>query len=329
MARLWANSIVTEFGGASNNEGVIPASSPNQPPELRARTLGERIDAAIKIVGANFKVLFPMAAAMVLPFQLVIALSTVSIVDNISTTKPGELPKFTSQQLGAGGVSVVLGLLATVVVTGALTWFIAEFYVGRLPKAGAALSFALKRTPATIGSYIVATIGAVIAGIPAIALLIVGALMKLAAVVVVAIIAWLLIFLWFFIRVSTAVPAIIVEKLGPIASVKRSFRLTKGCWWKVFGSLIVTSFLTGIVAQVLSTVINGILGLLGGDNKGFEFIWIALAGTVSTAVTTPVAAAMAVLMYLELRIKKEGFDLEVLAASLGAPSPTAPSPWGR
>ncbi len=307
---------------------MIPASSPNQPPELRSRSLGERIDAAIKIVGANFKVLFPMAAAIVLPFQLLIALGTISIMDDISKAKPGELPKFTSQQIGAGGASVVLGLLATVVVTGALTWFIAEFYVGRRPKAGAALAFALKRTPATIGSYIVATIGAVIAGVPAIALLIFGAFTKLTAVVVVAIIAWALIFVWFFIRVSAAVPAIIVEKLGAIGSVKRSFRLTKGYWWKVFGSLIVTSILTGIVAQVLSAVINGLLGLLGGGNKGFEFIWIALAGTVSTAVTTPVAAAMAVLMYLELRIVKEGFDLEVLAASLGGSSPTAPNPWG-
>lgn len=308
---------------------MIPASRPNQPPELRSRTLGERIDASIKIVGANFKVLFPMTAAMVLPFQLLIALSVVSVTDNVEKTEAGKLPKFSSQQIGALSASVVLGLLGTVVVTGALTWFIAEFYVGRRPTSGAALGFGLRRTPATIGSYIVSGIGAVLAGVPLLVVIVVASIANVAALAVIAVIVWVFVSIWFFIRVSAAVPAIVIEKLGPIASVKRSFRLTKGYWWKVFGSLIVTSILTGIVAQTLSAIITGLLGLLGGSNKGFSFIWQAIAGTVSTAVTTPVAAAMAVLMYLELRIVKEGFDLEVLASSLGLDDHVpATNPWG-
>ena len=270
-----------------------------------------------------------MTAAMVLPFQLLIALSVVSVTDNVVKTEAGQLPKFSSQQIGALSASVVLGLLGTVVVTGALTWFIAEFYVGRRPTSGAALGFGLRRTPATIGSYIVSGIGAILAGVPLLVVIVVASIANVAALAVIAAVVWVFVSIWFFIRVSAAVPAIVIEKLGPIASVKRSFRLTKGYWWKVFGSLIVTSILTGIVAQTLSAIITGLLGLLGGGNKGFSFIWQAIAGTVSTAVTTPVAAAMAVLMYLELRIVKEGFDLEVLASSLGGDDQVpATNPWG-
>lgn len=293
---------------------VIPASNPTQAPELRERTLGERLDASIKIVAANFRVLFPMAAIFVLPFQLLIALATVSIAEDLS-----EDPKnieLSSGQIGSIVAVVVLGLLATVVVTGALTWFIAEFHLGRRPKGGESLAYALRRTPATIGSYLVSSIGAVAASVPAIVLIVIGAVAEVPAFAVIGVIIFFLVFVWFFIRVSAAVPAIIVERLGPIASVKRSFGLTKGFWWKVFGNLIVTSILTGIVAQLLQTVITGILGALGGDNKTFEFIWLAIAGTVATGVTTPVSAAMAVLIYLELRVRKEGFDLEVLASSL-------------
>ncbi len=295
---------------------MIPASTPTKVPELRERTLGERIDASIKIVSANFRVLFPMAALMVLPFQVLIALTSISIIDDIGTTKAGELPEVTSGQIGAIVATVVLGLIATTVVTGALTWFIAEYHLGRRPKAGESLSYALRRTPASIGSYAVSAIGALGASLPAIALIVIGAIAGIALLVILGAILMVIAFFWFFIRVSTAVPAIIVERLGPIGSVKRSFGLTKGFWWKVFGNLIVTSILTGIVAQLLQTVITGILGALGGDNKAFEFVWLAIAGTVATAVTTPVSAAMAVLIYLELRVRKEGFDLEVLASSL-------------
>ncbi len=293
---------------------VIPASNPTKAPELRERTLGERLDASIKIVTANFRVLFPMAAVMVLPFQLVIALATVSIVEDINED-PAKI-EFSSGQIGSLVAVVVLGLLATVVVTGALTWFIAEFHLGRQPKAGESLTYALRRTPASIGSYLVSSLGAIVASIPAIALMVIGAIAEIPLLVIVGALAFFVVFVWFFIRVSAAVPAIIVERLGAVGSVKRSFGLTKGFWWKVFGNLIVTSLLTGIVAQLLQTVITGVLGALGGDNKTFEFIWAAIAGTVATGVTSPVSAAMAVLIYLELRVRKEGFDLEVLASSL-------------
>jgi hypothetical protein len=45
-------------------------------------------------------------------------------------------------------------------------------------------------------------------------------------------------------------------------------------------------------------------------------VWLSVAGTVAAAITTPVSAAIAVLLYMDLRIRKEGFDLEVLSASL-------------
>ena len=282
------------------------------------------IDAAMKIVGNNIRVLFPMAAALVLPFQILTALATISITDDITTNideDPNSLNsiKISSAQLGGLGAATVLTLISTVVVTGALTWFIAEYYVGRTPKAGPAIRYAIRRTPATIGSYIVTGVGSILVAIPSVVLIVIGVVASAWPLVVLgAIIAFVAIF-WFFIRVSAAVPALIVEKLGPISSVKRSFGLVKGYWWKVFGTLMVTQILIGIVSGVLSSVISGILDKLGGDNEGFRFLWLAIAGTVSAGLTTPVTAAMSVLIYLDLRIRKEGFDLEVLANSLDAP----------
>jgi Membrane domain of glycerophosphoryl diester phosphodiesterase len=300
---------------------MIPASTTKAPPELKARSLGEMIDAAIKIVGNNAKILMPMAAVMVLPFQVVAAIATISAQEDVKTLTAGETTKISNATIGALAASGILGLLGTVVVTGALTWFVAEYYVGRTPTAGEAVRLGLRRTPATIGSYILSVLASIVIAIPAIVFIGIGAAADSTLLIVIGAIALFVAFFWLFIRLSCAVPAIIVERLGAAASLKRSFALVKGFFWKVLGTLLVTNFLIGIVAAVISAVITGVLGALGGGNKGFAFVWQAIAGTVAAAITTPVSAAVAVLLYIDLRIRKEGFDLEVLSASLDSQKP--------
>ena len=295
---------------------MIPASTSKAPPELRSRTLGEMIDASIKIVGNNAKILMPMAAVMVLPFQIVAAIATISAQDDVNTLTNGKSTKVSNATIGALGASGVLGLLGTVVVTGALTWFIAEYYVGRTPTAGEAVKLGLRRTPSTVGSYLLAFLVSIVVALPAVALLAAGIATDAPALIVVAFLVMFVVFFWIFIRLSCAVPAIIVERLGAAAALKRSFQLVKGYFWKVLGTFVVTNILIGIVAGVISAIITGVLGALGGGNRGFEFVWQSIAGTVAAAITTPISAAVAVLLYMDLRIRKEGFDLEVLSASL-------------
>jgi hypothetical protein len=301
---------------AEQNDGMIPASTSQAPPELRARSLGEMIDAAIKIVGNNAKILMPMAAVMVLPFQIVAAIATISAQDDVKTLAQGNATKLSNASLGAISASVVLGLLGTVVVTGALTWFIAEYYVGRTPTAGQAVRFGLRRTPTTLGSFILSFLVSMIVALPALVVLALVVANGSRLQFTLSAIVLSMVFFAMFARLSCAVPAIVVERLGAVASLKRSFTLVKGYFWKVLGTLMVTTILIGIVAGVISTIITGILGALGGGNKGFEFVWQALGGTVAAAITTPVSAAVAVLLYMDLRIRKEGFDLEVLSATL-------------
>lgn len=105
--------------------------------------------------------------------------------------------------------------------------------------------------------------------------------------------------MWF---VST--PACVVERTGPWTSMKRSAALTKGHRWKVFGLLLLLVLLSVIVAGLLQLVLmqvgSTILVLLG------TLLWGAL--------WTAYYSIAVVMTYHDLRVAKEGIDIEQIAS---------------
>jgi uncharacterized membrane protein len=105
--------------------------------------------------------------------------------------------------------------------------------------------------------------------------------------------------MWF---VST--PACVVERTGPWTSMKRSAALTKGHRWKVFGLLLLLVLLSAIVAGLLQVVLmqvgSTILVILG------TLLWGAL--------WTAYYSIAVVMTYHDLRVAKEGIDIEQIAS---------------
>ena len=56
--------------------------------------------------------------------------------------------------------------------------------------------------------------------------------------------------IWLFVMYAVAVPALLLERVGPVQSLKRSYRLVKGRWWATFGTLLVSTVLAGIVGAL-------------------------------------------------------------------------------
>jgi uncharacterized membrane protein len=117
-----------------------------------------------------------------------------------------------------------------------------------------------------------------------------------------------------FIRWSAALPACVVEGLGPLASMKRSAELTKGNRWKIFGMYV----LVWLVGIVLIAIIGGIIfGLIGaasvaGLSRGFGVG--SVISLVLSAVLTAYVNVLLVMVYHDLRVAKEGVDTEQIAA---------------
>jgi hypothetical protein len=105
-------------------------------------------------------------------------------------------------------------------------------------------------------------------------------------------------------RWFVAVPVCMVERVGPVDSLRRSSQLTAGHRWKVFGTILLLYIGAGIVSQIITVTMAAIggsmLALLG------SLIWNTIWGAFF--------ATFVVVTYYELRSAKEGIDIEQIAA---------------
>lgn len=100
------------------------------------------------------------------------------------------------------------------------------------------------------------------------------------------------------------IPACVVERLGSIKSMGRSARLTKGHRWKIFGLV----FATIVVGLILQGVLGGVARAIGGPIVAIIVVWFwsALLGAFN--------AVLAVVIYHDLRVAKEGVSTDQIAA---------------
>lgn len=136
---------------------------------------------------------------------------------------------------------------------------------------------------------------------------------------------------------AVAVPVLLLEDLRGRAAMKRSRALVTGRWWPV----VAVIFLGLLLAQIVSSVLTGIftIPLGSADNEVASILGNAVGSTLSAVVVTPFTAAVTTVVYFDLRVRKEGFDLELLAREVGVapvdgamffppPPPPPPPPSG-
>lgn len=111
-------------------------------------------------------------------------------------------------------------------------------------------------------------------------------------------------------RLSLVLPALFIERHGPIASLRRSWQLTHGAWWHTFGVNAVM-FLVIIVLSMLAGAVGGLAGFaaeLANDPAVVLSLTMVISMVVGILVAPLSPAVSAVLLY-ELRARTEGFDI--------------------
>lgn len=118
-------------------------------------------------------------------------------------------------------------------------------------------------------------------------------------------------FFYFFARYFAVIPAIALEGAGVRAAFDRSAKLSDGRKRHILNTMLLVWIIFFVVAVGVGTLLN----LLAGQSQ----VLSALVSTLLTIVIYPVLALTEMTLYYDTRIRAEGFDLEQMAASLGAP----------
>ncbi len=278
-------------------------------PRLRPLSLGEILDVSIKICVANWRSLLRVVLIVVVPVEI---LSTALSADSTTSSfdfsaNSGQTPQETVDQLNAelGGlaISTLLRLVAVLFVSAACFRIIAQAYLGETADWRSSLSYAVRHTGPLIWLSILYGLGVVFG----LALVIVGSI-------------------WLYVAWIFWLPALFVEGLRGRKALGRSYRLVKGRWWRTFGIVMVGFILAGIISTVVQGVfIAGIF--VANDNDALVLVFSAIAGIVGLAITTPFQAALITVVYFDLRVRKEGYDLELLAREIGGGSGDGDAPY--
>jgi hypothetical protein len=240
--------------------------------------------------------------------------------------------------------TIVLSLVFTGILTGMLTWALGRGLLGE--KVSVSQAWRGARVLPVIGVSLLITAILLVVWLPVAVLVVLLVLAKFpAAAALVGVLGFLAtivlaVFLW--VRFAVAVPAVVLERAGPVTALRRSWQLVQGNWWRVLGISLLALLVVGFIGFALNlpfAILEFFLSRHGSFPGLTPFspgaaatapslaalLTGAVGGIIVATCTRPISSGVTVLLYADLRMRKEGLDLALQQASQ-VPAATA-NPW--
>ena len=299
-------------------------------------TVGELLDAVFSLYRRNFVLIAAISAIMQVPYAVltfvVYQLTGFNALQGrlqdatnaLNNGGQGPTPEQVQSLLSIAGnelvISGIVSLIGVFIVlplaTAATTRAVSDRYLDRPAAIGMSYAAALSRLGALVVQSLILTLGfAVVAGAAAGAVIGIasagGAVAVPVAVVLFAGLAVLAIFV--YVRTSLAAPAIVLERLSGWGGLRRSWSLVRGLFWRMFGIRL----LVGIITAIISGIVVLVLGLAGaGLDASGRFVVQQVATAIASVFISPITYIAITLLYYDARIRREAFDIEMLAQTL-------------
>ncbi|MYY02843.1 MULTISPECIES: hypothetical protein [unclassified Streptomyces] len=226
--------------------------------------------------------------------------------------------------------SMLIFMLALIFITAVLTVVISRSVLGRPATLSDAWTEARPRLLPLLGlTLLLPVLGAAVMAVGILPVFLVGDTAA-AGLAVLVLLAATGVFLWLTVRFSLASPALMLERQPIIVSMRRSAKLVRGAWWRIFGILALTMALVLVVAVLVGIPFARIAisadggtmdSFLDGSITGFGWPFLiisAIGDVVVTTITYPLYAGVMALLYVDQRIRREALDLD-LARAAGLP----------
>ena len=326
-----------QSNGAANfyvyKPGIIP---------LRPLSIGDIYQGAFAAIKTNARTMFGFTAAL-LGVVLVISIATNYAIINLvlpnylSPSSP-YAAVFTSlsgsfSQLGGS----LLQVLATVLLSGLIVVAVSRSVLGRVASSKEVWERTKSKFLPLIGLNIIISIISglmMIIGIAVFFALLASAastantdrefLQDLSIMLVglfILMVISALVGSYLSIKFSVASPAMVLENLGVFAAIGRSWSLTRGNFWRLFGINILTAIITFMVAGIfggIAEALGAIFIVVGSSSPedmiaslNTTYILIMVMSTIAQLLILPFTSSVNALLYIDLRMRKEGLDVEL------------------
>jgi hypothetical protein len=281
-------------GSSPVDAGSRPGSVPRV--ALRPMTAADILDGGFAVVKARPLRILAITAGFVVPTHLLAAflqrnasggLGIADLLSEDPTVLNEQANGDPTAELLAGLLLTVIPAIALVCVAAAVAHLVSQWTMGRDAPAGEMLGVVGRRWWPLLGSFVIVKLaeGAGVLGCY------VGIAFVMALFVPVA-------------------PIVGVEGGGPIEVVRRSVRLTRGRYFPTLGIALLMGLVSWLLGNALSALPQALAAWIGFDD-GWPLL--ALGSIASQIVVLPFVASATVLLYLDLRVRTEGLDLEMSA----------------
>lgn len=320
--------------------------------ELRPLSIGELLDRTFSYYRNNFWLFVGIVAA---PQVAMVAVSL--FIQSLRLTgsppppskDPAEIFARFPGMIAGFAITIVVVMLAAIIiyslVQGAVAFALSEVHLGRATTINAAfrslrgkawrlLDVVLSISLRVIGIYILMILGVgLIVAIPAtmsrifkpspVLFIIFGML------IILGLLAAMVLGLVLMMRYALAVPALVLENLTARQAIQRSVKLAKGNIWKIFLIFLLMYLITTIVISVFQGPFLMVTIVIAARH-GLPPLWLQILSTISGGIggtlSGPLIAIALTLLYFDSRVRKEGFDLQLMMATLSAEVPGAEPP---
>ncbi len=271
------------------------------PLRLRPLEIGDLLDETFRMYRRHFLLFAGISVVLSVPLAALSALTFGALGGVIQASDVGSAPDFSGAAflvpVFAGAALVSLALVPF--TYSAVTFAACESALGRPVSAGGVLRGVGRRYFGLLGYW----------------LLYFGSLLVSLVLCVLPVVAWI----WVFVGWIAVTPAMFVEDASLGRAMGRSRLLVQGRWWRTFLLL----FLLGLVFYVVRLGLTAFVQIaqLLLDLVVSQYIAAAVAsatGELVDALVNPVLQIAIVLVYFDLRVRREALDLFQMANQLAA-----------
>jgi hypothetical protein len=281
---------------------------------LRPLGIGEVLDGGIKLITRHWKVMIGCAAGIVLPLVVLGVLIQASADPEklrLTTDTTSDSGSSSNGALAGGAIALSVTIWVAVLVANLACYRAAgDAWAGTPPSASSSLRQGLRRLLPYIGMELIVVVVLTAFLVAINALGPVGLILLLP-------LAWL----WPFAQIAQ--PILVLERIGPIKSLRRAFALIRGGWWRTFFTLFLATLLLLVVFFIVGLALGLVLASFARDSELSGAIARLIINVIALSIALPYGAAINTVVYYDRRVRREGLDLQLQA---GAPRWAPPSP---